>query len=500
MSAQLRPELGVVIIDLYCRISQDYDGTLRSVEDQEALGRLWVAERSQLGYQVGKVFRDHALSGWNPKVNRPEFNELMVRLESGISQGIWVRNLDRFTRKMGEAVRLADAAKAGAIVGHVDGSYDLTTATGLNQFYDDAKAAEVESKKISDRSQRGKKMKAVVRGRSNASWRGFARPGYAPKPEGWVQGDHREQVDPETLAQERQAVRSAVKGLLDGSLTLAAVAESWNEAGITTVTGKRWGGVDVRQLLSAPSLAGLLEHKGQIVGELPGEPAIDRVSWDRLQLLFKSRKRGRPASAYLGSAILECGRCGGPMYGRPVFGKGKQPYPDGEQRRQYWCQPRAKEETGCGRLTIDWRFADMLLEKLTVKRLADPRHLDRMARTRARMEEAQLEAVAELRRLNEEADDLASKAGQPGWTPARIGAVMAQYGELIGEAQAKVDAVGIVPDENPGEEAQAEWDAATLLERRALIRRAFPHGLAVMPATSRGAASLTPDRIAPIVK
>jgi site-specific DNA recombinase len=124
MSAQLRPEPGVVIIDLYCRISQDYDGTLRSVEDQEALGRLWVAERSELGYQVGKVFRDHALSGWNPKVNRPEFNELMVRLETGASQGIWVRNLDRFTRKMGEAVRLADAAKAGAIVGHVDGSYE----------------------------------------------------------------------------------------------------------------------------------------------------------------------------------------------------------------------------------------------------------------------------------------------------------------------------------------------------------------------------------------
>jgi hypothetical protein len=142
----------------------------------------------------------------------------------------------------------------------------------------------------------------------------------------------------------------------------------------------------------------------------------------------------------------------------------------------------------------------MMLEKLTVKRLADPRHQDRMARTRARMEEAQLEAVTELRRLNEEADDLASKAGQPGWTPARIGAVMAQYGELIDAAQAKVDAVGIVPDENPGEEAQAEWDAATLLERRALIRRAFPAGLAVMPATSRGAASLTPDRIVPIVK
>jgi site-specific DNA recombinase len=498
MNAQLAAEPGVVVIDLYCRISKDYDGTLRSVEDQEALGRMWVADRAELGYVVGKVFRDHALSGWNPKVNRPDFNELMVRLETGVSQGIWVRNLDRFTRKMGEAVRLADAAKAGAIVGHVDGSYDLTTATGLGAFYEDAKNAELESKRISDRTKRGKKMKATQRGRSNASWRGFARPGYAPKPEGWVPGDPREQVDPLLLAKEREALREAVKGLLDGSETLSGIAARWNQAELLTVTGKRWSNPDIRQLLSAPSLAGLLEHKGQIVGELPGEPAIDRASWDRLQLLFKSKKRGRPATSYLGSAILVCGRCGGPMYGRPQASR--PAYPDGETRRQYWCQPREKEQTGCGRLVIDWRFADKLLEKLTVKRLADPRHQDRMRRTRALMEAAQKEAVAELNRLEEEADELASKAGTPGWTPARLMTVMGQYGELIAEAQAKVEAVGVIPDDNPVEEAQAEWDAATLVERRGLVRRAFPQGLAVMPSTSSGVAALNDNRIVPIVK
>jgi hypothetical protein len=78
--------------------------------------------------------------------------------------------------------------------------------------------------------------------------------------------------------------------------------------------------------------------------------------------------------------------------------------------------------------------------------------------------------------------------------------VMGQYGELIAEAQAKVEAVGIIPDDNPVEEAQAEWDAATLVERRGLVRRAFPQGLAVMPSTSSGVAALNDNRIVPIVK
>jgi DNA invertase Pin-like site-specific DNA recombinase len=98
-------------MDIYCRISQDYDGSLRSVESQEEDCRDAIEDND--GWTLGKVFRDHALSAWDPKVERPEFDLLMTRLESGESDGVMVYDLTRFTRKPMEGERLLALASRG---------------------------------------------------------------------------------------------------------------------------------------------------------------------------------------------------------------------------------------------------------------------------------------------------------------------------------------------------------------------------------------------------
>jgi site-specific DNA recombinase len=486
-----------IIIDLYCRISKDYDGTLRAVEDQEALGRAWIAEHAHEGYVLGRVFRDHALSGWNPKVSRPDWEECMTRLETGAAQGVWVRDLDRFTRKLAEAERLLIAAEAGALVIAGHSSYDFSTARGKRGFREDAVDAAYESDRISERSSRGKRSK-VARGKSNASKRGFARPGYLPNAEDWEPGEARVEVPADQLAREVAAVRDAVDRLLAGE-TLAAIARGWNDAGLLTLSGCRWDGGMLRQMLVAPSMAGYLatrDAKGKwtILGQAPGEPVIDPAKWDRLMLNFASRKRGRPATEYLLSGILTCGKCGSYLYGRPVVAH--SPYEDGQVRRQYWCQVRVKEG-GCGTLTIDQRFADAVVTEQVLLTLQDPRHADRVARVAAKVEAAQRAITKELSDLNAEADAVTDKIGQPGWTVARVDAALAKFAPLIEDAAKRLKDLGEVPDGGHYEDAAKDWADASITMRREMVRKAFPEGLHVTAASSRGRAALLANRIVP---
>ena len=479
-----------IVIDLYCRISADYDGTLRVVEDQEEQGREWIEAHAHLGYVLGMVHRDPFLSGWNPKVVRPSWDELMARLESGAAQGVWVRDLDRFTRKPHEAERLVQLVdEKGVLVtaGHSD--YDLSTARGRRQFREDAVDAAYESDRISERVSRGKRNKAR-RGKANASWRGFARDGWGPKPEGWEPGDPRELVDRAQLARERQAVRDAAAHLLGGG-TLDAIARKWNDEELWTVTGNRWDGGLVRQLLEAPSLAGLIEHKGEIVAETAGEPALDRESWERLQIHLSSRRRGRPAQTYLLSALLRCGKCGGKLYGRPQTQR--NPYPDGEVARSYWCMPRIKTGSGCGKLTVDQRFADAVVTEAILEVLGDPRNADRLARRAEKVAEARQEVLKEIHRLEEDAKGIASKTAERGF--AWVEAAMAPIDARLAELRPKLAELGGDDEDTTAlVDAARDWKTASLAHKRALIARSWPEGIVVLPATSRGKASLNSDR------
>ena len=63
----------------------------------------------------------------------------------------------------------------------------------------------------------------------------------------------------------------------------ARVAAQWNAAGLRTAGGKVWVPVLVRAVLVRARNAGLVEHDGVVVGQMLGEPIVERADFERLR-------------------------------------------------------------------------------------------------------------------------------------------------------------------------------------------------------------------------
>jgi len=161
------------------------------------------------------VIKDNSLSAWNPNVLRKIWAKLMERVESGTSDGLWVLDATRFSRKPIEGERLIEVAANGAKVWSYTGEYDLTSADGRAAFRSAMTRAAEESDRNSERVKRGK-LRRARKGRTHGGVRGYAMPGVGPKPAGWEQGDPRPEESAERVEAEREIVRDAYRWLLGG--------------------------------------------------------------------------------------------------------------------------------------------------------------------------------------------------------------------------------------------------------------------------------------------
>jgi site-specific DNA recombinase len=481
MEGVTMPRNTATALDIYARVSRLGDDRQRSTEGQvtDCTGRV-----VDMGRQIGEVHVDSGRSAWNPRVRRPGWDRLMARLESGATGGVIVFDLARFSRRPIEGERLITAAENGFLVLDSEGEYDLTSANGKKAFRDQVSGAAYESDRLSTRVKRGKRVKAM-RGEPNVSSRpfGFEADGTTVRPA------------------EAAILRDLAARLLAGESQDAMIADL-NTRGITTSYGKPWTRAGVRQVLSRPRNAGQVEHLGAIVGRLPGEPILDESTYQRVLALYASRRRGRPVSdAYLCSGTVHCGRCGHPLTGRPRTNM--KPYPDGSVRRQYWCQPRAVDG-GCGGISIDQRELDRHIGVLVVHILADPRHAGAIEAAARAAGEKRRELEAEIAECEHLAEKLAERLGRREIALARFDAAMvpldkslAELREQLAELDATADAP--VPPEAVAAslaEWKARWEAATIPERRSLLRMALRgRRLVVMPADPHGPRRFDPNRI-----
>lgn len=396
-----------------------------------------------------------------------------------------------------EGERLIALAERGIIVVSESTNYDLRTADGRKQFRDAMTAAAHESDKISERTSRGKRKKAQ-RGKSNASFRAFAMPGYLPKPEGWSPGDLRDQVPAERVQAERDALRDLARRLLASEVTYAAAAAELNDRGLLTVMGNQWEARTLTQMLKRPSLAGLAEYKDEVIEgkTMTGEPALDREVWESLQARFASRRRGRTPARYEGSGVIRCGLCGATMQGRPRTNL--LAYSDGSPAYQYWCQ-RRPFNVGCGRLVIDGRYTDDVVKEAVIARLSDPRHADQLAQRAAvaAIERGRIED--EINEVEAMARTMAEKAGRGEMKVDRYLAFEAGMDARLARLRSQLAAVdgADAVDVPPGEDVAAVWaeavETGNLAVRRRMIQRSFPN-LAIRPATNTGRRALSLDR------
>lgn len=443
-------------IDLYARVSRlkrgkrNQDERERSPEGQVAACRGVLADR---GLDEGEVLVDPGLSAWNPKVIRKAWDKLMLRLETGQSGGFCVFDLERFSRQPEDGERLIKLAARGLLILDSESQYDLTTPNGRKAFRDAMNAAAYYSDRLSTRTARGKRLKAMA-GEPNGSARPFG-----------FEADLVTKRESEAVV-----LRDHTRRFLAGEAQDNLIAEL-NDRGVWTSYGKPWTRAGLRQVLTRPRNCGRIEYRGQIVGRLPGEPIISEEDFDAVVAKYTARRRGRPNSpAYLASGIADC-ECGRPIYGRPRANV--KPYPDGGVNRQYWCP---KTSGGCGRIAIDQRALDEAAGVLAVELLSDSRHA-------AAIEAAAQEHESEALRLEREiadaeglADELARRLGE-GMSLRRYDAAAKPLEERLARLRAERDALGSAPARRPKAvsrtEWKARWAAADQQERRSLLRMAL---------------------------
>ena len=126
---------------------------------------------------------------------------------------------------------------------------------------------------------------------------------------------------------EAELIEEAATRVLRGE-SLRSIAMDWNERGVETVGGGKWQGSMIRRVLMSPRIAGLREHRGEIVGEATWPAIIERATHDRLVGLLGNPER-RPANyarprVYPLAGLLRCGSCGGKLitYLQPRQGRG----------------------------------------------------------------------------------------------------------------------------------------------------------------------------------
>ena len=472
-------------IDIYARVSQLKRNEKRepSTDGQVSVCR---ARLIDLGLAEGKVLVDPGRSAWNPAIQRPAWDELMDRLERGVSGGFIVFDLERFTRQPKDGERMIAVAAAGLLVLDSESEYDLRTPNGKKAFRDAVNAAAYYSDRLSTRSARGKKLKAMA-GEPNGSARPF---GFEDD-----RVTHRED--------EAAVLRKFTTRLLDGELPDALVVDL-NTREISTVQGKPWTPTALKTLLTRQRNCGRIIYTDpasgltSVVGRLPGDPIVPEADFDRVTAIYAARRRGRPSSPhYLCSSFAVCGQpgCGHILHGRTR--NGLKPYPDGSGRRSYWCNPTAG---GCGKTEVDQRALDSAARALVVEILSDPRNTDEIehAAYAAASEAVQLDIkIAEAEAV---AEALANRLGRGEITLARYDLVIKPVDERIASLQAER---GAVPDPGPvlGEQQplgtsrvqwRERWDAADHTGKRALLKMALRgKHLVIQPAQrGRGSADL----------
>lgn len=447
------PRRGVI----YARQSRTKDGS-ESLATQERIGRE-TCER--FGIEIVEVLVEPpSTSGYKRRGReRPRFLELLELVAAGDVNTVVASRLDRLSRGGGPGwAPLLDAAEgAGLDVDH----FVLTPSGFVSEFEIGIRASmdREESRKRSEQILELKERHAEA-GRPSG---GGARPfGYAP-----------DKVT--VIAHEAAMLRDAADWLLAGE-SLNGICRRWNEAGTLTGNGAPWRGATLRNMLLNARLAGLREHRGEIVGDASWPAILDRSTWEAVRALLTdpARRTNGSTRGSLLYGIARCGRegCGAKLNVAPNQG-----------RPSYRCQ-KTPGKPGCGGLGIvaapfEAVVVEAMLERLDTKKLRDVTR-DRGA------ELEQRQAVDDVLELEAKLEELAKmwaegEITRPEWIAARkpVEARLEVARRLVSRTPRGRALDGL---EGPGK-LRAAWEADELShERKRAILAAVIDRIVVAPA------------------
>jgi DNA invertase Pin-like site-specific DNA recombinase len=458
---------------LYARISADTDGKSLGVQRQLEDCRRLAADR---GWPVGAEYVDNDVSAFSGKP-RQQYARMLADLESGARDAVIVYNLDRLHRRpveLEEFVALCERVGVSQVA-TVTADIDLGNDDGLFMARIFAAFAAKESGRKSARIRR-KMLQNAEQGLPHGSVRPF---GY--------------EDDKITLRDSEAAVvRQMVDRYLSGQ-SLFSLTVWLNESGITPAVAKSWQTSAVRQILCSGRIAGLREHRGEVIGEAKWPAIITPAERDRVLARITARAvtKTRAARTYLLSGMLRCGRCG-----NRLFSQARHVNPENRVRR-YVCL-KGPDHGGCGRLTVVAEPVEALLTDAVLTRLDSP-HLVKVLAGKSSPDRdvAALAAVVEAdqTRLDELAGLYADGAiSAREWIAARdpITARIAQNRREIAEA---TDTTAVYELAGTGGALRKQWPDLDLEHQRAIIKAILDHAV-IAPGTP-GSRSLDINRVQP---
>jgi DNA invertase Pin-like site-specific DNA recombinase len=278
---------------IYARISEDRQngaGVERQLEDCLAL-----ADRKGWDLTPTPYIDNDISASRYSRQRRPEYRNLLAAIREGKVNRIVAWHVDRLYRQPKELEELIGMADAGQveIVSVTGGDLDLGTSDGRLVA---RMLVSVAAKSSEDTSGR------ILRQQLQARQAG--KPTGGRKPFGWL-----DQVTPDPA--ESLVLLEAMDRVLAGA-SLNDVAREWTATG---VHGRQWNSSDVSSTLTMPRHAGLVVHRGEIVGLGQWPALLPRARWEQVCAAVSGRARnvGVPRRRSMLTGIVVCGACGASM-------------------------------------------------------------------------------------------------------------------------------------------------------------------------------------------
>jgi site-specific DNA recombinase len=289
---------------IYARISDDREGRQNGVDRQERQCRA-LAEKN--GDEVVGVFVDDDRSAYSGKP-RPDYLKMLAFLAAGHAEGAYALAPTRFYRRLDDGLEFFKliVQKRLEVETVKAGRYNLATADGRRDALRAAVDAQHEAEQISERV-RDAKADNLARG----EYRG------GPRPFGY-------ESDGITIREEEaRHLRAATDAIIAGD-SLRSVCRDFAAAGVRTVPrrykqpdGSRgepetreWTATELRKLLLRPRNAGLIDHKGEIVGQAAWPALVPEENWRACKAVLERTERRTTttnARVWLGSGLYRCG-------------------------------------------------------------------------------------------------------------------------------------------------------------------------------------------------
>ncbi|WP_055712610.1 recombinase family protein [Streptomyces torulosus] len=332
---------------IYTRISDDREGRRYGVRRQERDCRKLAEE---LGVDVVEVLVENDISAYSGKP-RPKYDRMLKMLRAGQADGVLALTSRRLQRRYREAFDFLDLVEEkNLLVATVKGgTYDLTTADGRREARRKAVDDQHEAEEIAERVRDAKKdnlREGTYRGGPRPF--GYERDGVTPRSlrcpqcpakDGFI--IDREDA-PDTgdfivtttcgecgaeaeIAEGSEAwhLGKAIDAIIAGD-SLRSVCREWAEKGVRTVprrkrtedggrtepVAREWQATELRRTLLRPRNAGLIDHRGEIVGKAAWPPLTTEDKWRAVKgILEQPERRTTPGNArkWLGSGIYRCG-------------------------------------------------------------------------------------------------------------------------------------------------------------------------------------------------